>query len=77
MEREKSRERSGGNCPKSCSSNTIERDVNVAESLYRERNTRSQTGSDINEDLSLRGSKCFPIAFRSFQVSCVQSCLVQ
>ena len=70
MEREKSRERSGGNCPKSCSSNTIERDVNVAESLYRhcgERNTRSQAGSDINEDLSLRGSKCFPKAFFSFE----------
>ena len=60
MEREKSRERLGGNYRKSCSSNTIERDVNVAESLYRhcgERNTRSQAGSDVNEDLSLRGIK--------------------
>ena len=57
---EKSRERSGGNYYKSCSSNTIERDVNVAESFYRHcggGSTRSQAGSDVNEDLSLRGSK--------------------
>ena len=81
MEREKSRERSGGGCRKSCSSNTIERDVNVADSLYRhsgERTTRSQAGSDINEDLSLRGSKCITKAFLSrCKVFCVQCYFVE
>ena len=59
LEREKSKERTGGNYYKSCSSNTIERDVNVAESFHRHYgggSTRSQAGSDVNEDLSLRGS---------------------
>ena len=39
---------------KSRSSNTIERDVNVVESFYRR---YSSQGSDVNEDLSLRGSE--------------------
>lgn len=54
--RDKSREHQGYNQRKSLSSNTIERDVNVAESFYRRCGSRSQ-GSDVNEDLSLRGSK--------------------
>ena len=64
--REKSRERTG-NHRKSLSSNTIERDVNVAESFYRQCGGNRSQASDVNEDLSLRGSKynrdSFPDSF--------------
>jgi hypothetical protein len=65
LEREKSRERTGHH-RKSFSSNTIERDVNVAESFYRQYGGDRSQASDVNEDLSLRGSKCTAIVFRFF-----------
>ena len=45
-----------GNHRKSTSSNTIERDVNVAESLNRQVYSRQSQASDVSGDLSLRGS---------------------
>ena len=51
-----------GNHRKSTSSNTIERDVNVAESLNRQVYSRQSQASDVSGDLSLRGStntRCF------------------
>ena len=53
-QRDKSRERAHKR--KSLSSDTIEKDYNAVESYYMRCSSRSQ-GSDINEDLSLRGSR--------------------
>ena len=55
-----------GNHRKSMSSNTIERDVNVAESLNPRCDSRSQW-SDVNEDLSLRGSQLKTVCCSTFQ----------